>query len=298
MFANILNICFEMLSKHKFLLSGLAFFLAIVLFEAAQQHFYITRFNLNSEGVSYWYLLRNHASLWMFWSLTALILYQYVRSRPIRSDNFGSKLLWHYGTTLAAMLILALCLISFFQLFFRGAELSTFWEFFQFYAYQKTALFVSAYLGLIILLHLHRHHQDLALKVMEMSELKEKNSQLYEDLKAQAFQDHTSIIHVKIGHQLKAIPLSEIIWVQADDYCVRLHTKSQNSLLLRKSMKAMEQELTEQGFLRLHRNAIVNLNEVESFRFNSSPQVQLKQGETLKIASSRVSHIKGVLNQT
>lgn len=297
MYANLIKCSLALLIKHKFLLSGLTFFAAIILFEAAQQHFYITRFNLNSDGVSYWYLLQNHAYLWMFWSLTALVLFHFVRSRPIRSDNFGSKLLWQYGAIIAILLTLALSMISLFQLLVRGHDLTVFFEHLQFFTYQKAALFVSAYLGLVILLHLHRHHQELALRVMELSELKEKNSQLYESLKAQAFQDHTPLIHVKIGHQLKAIPLSEITWVQSDDYCVRIHTKTQNSFLLRKSMKAMEEELTEQGFIRLHRNAIVNLSEVESFRFNASPEVQLKQGETLKIASSRIPQIKGLLNQ-
>ena len=286
-----------MLNDRKFLLAGVLCFFAIILFEAAQQHFYITRFDLNRDGVTYWDLLRNHASLWMLWSLTAWLLYRYVKSQPIHSDNFGGKLIGQYVAMISTLLILALALISLFQLFIRGHDISTFFEYFQFYTYQKSALFVSAYLGLVILLHLHRHHQELALKIIQLSELKLENSQLYDSLKAQSFQDNTPIIHVKVGHQFKAIPLSDITWVQADDYCVQIHTKYQHSFILRKSMKAMEQELTEQGFVRLHRNAIVNFSEIESFRFGASPEVQLKQGNTLKIASSRVAQIKGMLNQ-
>ena len=104
-----------------------------------------------------------------------------------------------------------------------------------------------------------------------------------------------TLIHVKIGNKLKAIPLADISWIQSEDYCVRIHTKLEKSYLLRKSMKAMERELAPKGFIRVHRNSIVNIAEVDSFIFQADPQVKLKKGEAIKIANSRIPQIKELL---
>ncbi len=103
--------------------------------------------------------------------------------------------------------------------------------------------------------------------------------------------DHTPIIQIRVGNKVKNILVSDIIWVQSDDYCVKVHTAN-GSYSLRKSMKRMEQELTSKGFVRLHRSVIVNRNEVDTLVYSPDPKVTLKNGQTLPIALSRMPKVK------
>lgn len=286
-----------MKSSSKIIVLGLSCFVLINLFEAAQQYYYITRFQLSKETVSYWYLLKSHSLRWLFWVTTACVLYRYVKRNPIREESFNLNLLGRYATITFSLLLITILLVSSLQIVQDGVvnTWADFIEYFQFYTYQKAALFTSAYLGLIILIHLNMHLSELELKVVELSGLKKEYKQLYQDLKNQAFQDAEPLIHVKIGNKMKAIPLADIVWIQSEDYCVRIHTKTEQSYLLRKSMKAMERELAAKGFVRIHRNSIVNLAEVDAFNFQGEAQVSLKDGEQLKIAASRVPQIKEAL---
>ncbi|MGB0522521.1 MAG: LytR/AlgR family response regulator transcription factor [Flammeovirgaceae bacterium] len=288
---------FSIKGSTRIILLGISCFVLINLFEAAQQHYYITRFQLANEEVSYWLLLKNHSLRWLIWATTSVLLYRYVVTYPIRQAHFNLQVVGRYALVVGSLLVITLVLISGLQVAMDGVDNTwqDYLEYLQFYTYQKAALFTSAYLGLIILIHLNLHQNELELKVVELSGLKKEYKQLYQDLKNQAFQDGAPLIHVKIGNKMKAIPLAEIVWIKSEDYCVRIHTKNGQSFLLRKSMKAMERELAAQGFVRIHRNSIVNLAEVDAFEFQGEPQVSLKQGDSLKIAASRVPQIKEAL---
>lgn len=64
-------------------------------------------------------------------------------------------------------------------------------------------------------------------------------------------------------------------------------------------MKLMEQELQPWGFIRLHRNTLVNKDEVDTLVYAPEPCVILKDSQTLPIALCRLSklkeHFKGYL---
>lgn len=288
-----------MTNQTRNILLGLTGFILINVFEAAQQHYYITRFQLSQETVSFWYLLKNHSFRWLIWLLTASVLYYYSTKNTINKNNFSLKVISKYLGIIALLLTCTLILITFLQIVQDGIpnNLGDFWEYFLFYVYQKSALFSSAYIGLAILVHLHLHRQQLDMKIVELSGLKKEYNQLYQELKTQAYHDTEPIIHVKIGNKMKAIPLAEIQWIQSEDYCVRIHVQGEMSYLLRKSMKAMEVELAPKGFLRIHRHTLVNTLHIDAFQFSTSPEVSLRQGPALKIAQSRVPQIREVLKQ-
>ena len=76
-------------------------------------------------------------------------------------------------------------------------------------------------------------------------------------------------VRIKIGNRIKLIPVTEILWIEADDYCVKLHT-GDKTYSLRKSLKSLESELSEFNFVRCHRSAIVNINHIDHFDVNLS----------------------------
>ncbi|MCB9897775.1 MAG: response regulator transcription factor [Planctomycetes bacterium] len=61
------------------------------------------------------------------------------------------------------------------------------------------------------------------------------------------------------------VDVASIEWVEAADYCVRLHVGAER-YLLRASMDDLERRLGEERFLRVHRSAIVRLDRVAEVR--------------------------------
>ncbi|MDB3907231.1 LytTR family transcriptional regulator [Crocinitomicaceae bacterium] len=139
-------------------------------------------------------------------------------------------------------------------------------------------------------INFYKNVQLLDSKIVELSTLKEEFRSVYDELRNKT-QDDSPIIQIKIGNKVKNILLSEIIWVQSDDYCVKVHTQNK-SYNLRKSMKLMETELESQGFVRLHRSYIVNKKHVDAISYASSPCVLLKNGIQLKMSAGRTAKVK------
>jgi len=67
------------------------------------------------------------------------------------------------------------------------------------------------------------------------------------------------------GRRSVVLAISEIDWVEAQDYCVLVHI-AKTSYLLRDSIRRLEPRLAEHGFLRVHRSALVNRARVRELR--------------------------------
>jgi two-component system, LytTR family, response regulator len=67
------------------------------------------------------------------------------------------------------------------------------------------------------------------------------------------------------GRRSIVIAISEIDWVEAQDYCVLVHI-ARTSYLLRDSIRRLEPRLAAHGFIRVHRSALVNLARVRELR--------------------------------
>lgn len=266
------------------------YFAGLVWFEAAQQHFYITSFELaGKDEVTILGLMSRHSIRWAIWVILALPFARFVFLHPARQLN--SRLLVGYGVGMILTLLATILVISGVEVWSSELSRDYFVELVAYFTYQKAALFVNAYLGLIILISLHQHTKLLDSKMVELSDLKIEFKSRYDELSNQIKDDHAPLIQIKVGNKVKNIMLDDIIWVQADDYCVKVHTNG-GSYNLRKSMKLMEQELEPWGFIRLHRNTLVNKDEVDTLIYAPEPGVTLKNGQNLPIALGRVSKVK------
>ena len=273
----------------KIFVAALLYFILLITFEAGQQYYYVTRFDLlGNRSISMLELLKFHIIRWLIWALLAVPMAMYTLKRP--AQHFSLALLFRYFLWVLVTLTLTLVAISIFNLWYYGNGFSEFYEVFLFFTYQKSALFVNAYLGLIIMVALLNNMKVLDAKIIALSDLKEE----YQELHKKALGDTSPIVQIRIGKKLKNVLFSEIIWVQSDDYCVRVHTV-QGAYHLRRSMKSMEEELTQWGFIRIHRNCIVNQLEIDTLVFSNHPKVLLKNGKNLAIAQSRVPKIKAFL---
>ena len=92
------------------------------------------------------------------------------------------------------------------------------------------------------------------------------------------------------------VKVDEIDWIEAADYCVRLHV-GKRTHLLRRPLAELEAELDPARFVRIHRSAIVNIERVRQIRphFKGDAVVDLDNGTELRVSRSHRSGLLAAL---
>src|SRR6185503_10102375 len=76
---------------------------------------------------------------------------------------------------------------------------------------------------------------------------------------------------------------AEIVWIEAEDYYVRVHSK-QGRHMVRASLASLEERLDPQSFLRVHRAALVNVDEVREIKDDGTLSLVLTDGTTVPVS--------------
>ncbi len=93
---------------------------------------------------------------------------------------------------------------------------------------------------------------------------------------------------VKLGDKILLIKLTDIVYVQAEDKYVFLHTVDGKKHLTDFTLSALEEKLPEE-FLRIHRSEIINTEYIKEIRkgFNGALVFVLNNAEETRVTSSR-----------
>ena len=276
--------------NYKALLIAALCFTAFIFFEARQQMFYMENFN-NGIPVSesFWDILKSGTYRWLIWvglSIPMILILLKYRMKEIN----GKGLLISAGLILG-VLILNLAVVTALHIWRNGSSLSAFQELFEFYFYHKAPIILAASTFLVVLLNFFLSQEALQLKIQELGSLKYSDERLYQSEKKD-LDDQEMVIQVKVGHRLKLVPISSINWIEADDYCVKIHDHSGNSFTMRSSLKAFEQKLPEHTFGRVHRKAIVNFTRVKELDMTNAPEAILEDGTRVPVAQARVKQLR------
>jgi len=104
-------------------------------------------------------------------------------------------------------------------------------------------------------------------------------------------------IEILNGKQSMRFTRDEIHWVEAAGDYLFIHTAQGKSQLIRKTMKAMEDILGEQHFVRIHRSYIVNIEHVKKFGNNKYREkiVTLKNDQQLSVSRRFKSRVSAAL---
>lgn len=87
----------------------------------------------------------------------------------------------------------------------------------------------------------------------------------------------------------------EIVWIEAEDYCVRVHS-TRGSHLIRASLASLETQLDPKVFARTHRTAIVNLLHVRETDERDGLRLILSDGSQVAVSRSRKTQIESLLS--
>ncbi|MCA2958910.1 MAG: LytTR family transcriptional regulator DNA-binding domain-containing protein [Silvanigrellales bacterium] len=107
---------------------------------------------------------------------------------------------------------------------------------------------------------------------------------------------HLENIAVRAGTRVRMVPVSEVHYFLSEDHVTTLFTE-EFSFACDPSLSALEERLDPHLFLRIHRNAIVNLREVASFTLESNATLTLKSGVTLKVSRERKKDLRALLDE-
>lgn len=274
------------------------FFIAIVLiiaitFETFQQKFYIERFNLY-ENVLFFDLFKNQSIRWIIWALCGLPMLFFIRKdvdKKINSRIILKHFLIIFTTVLVTILLIALVSFISFENTFSIAKFYN--DYLLFFIFQKVPIFSLGYIAVTVILFLNFKNELLQIEVQTLSELKKTNKKLYEKLKS-SNTDKAKILNIKIGNKRKILAVENITFLEADDYCVNVHTLDNPSYSMRTSLKALQEKL-DNNFLRVHRKSIVNMKKVKEIKYTPKPFLLLHNNHKVSISKSNLKQVKEYL---
>jgi two-component system, LytTR family, response regulator len=101
-------------------------------------------------------------------------------------------------------------------------------------------------------------------------------------------------ITVKDGDQSILLNTSDVVWIEAEDYYVLIHSK-RGRHMVRVPLASLEARLDPKVFVRVHRAAIVNIGEVREVRDEGGLTVVLSNGSHVAVSRSRRRHVEPLL---
>lgn len=97
---------------------------------------------------------------------------------------------------------------------------------------------------------------------------------------------YLSRLTVRTGRRSIAVPVTDIDWVAADDYCVNIMVKGRRHLL-RASLASLETKLDPAMFVRVHRSALVNITRVKEWQQSPFRRLVLVLADQTRLQVSR-----------
>jgi two-component system LytT family response regulator len=110
--------------------------------------------------------------------------------------------------------------------------------------------------------------------------------------------DYLSRIAVREPGRTVLVRVDEIEWIEAANYCAKLHTRSKVHII-RESLKALETQLEPTRFFRVSRSAIVNLDRIQEIQpfARGSQMLVLKDGTRVTLTRNRREALERLLGQ-
>ena len=99
-------------------------------------------------------------------------------------------------------------------------------------------------------------------KALELYELKYENRQPNAQPPAYMF--------VNVGYSLLKVVFDDIVWIEGLKDYVQIHVKSSpKPIMVRMSVKAIEEQLPQNNFIRIHKSFIISIQSISAIRKNS-----------------------------
>lgn len=101
---------------------------------------------------------------------------------------------------------------------------------------------------------------------------------------------------VRVKNDIKIIPITDVIYFEAEDDYVAIHTAG-GKYLKKMTMKTLEESLDSAKFARVHRSFIINLNAISGIEpyERDTYLVKLRAGEQIPVSKTGYARLRQVL---
>lgn len=272
-----------------------SFILLLIVFDALQQKYYLETFNLIPEGerITFLLLFKGHLYRWLVWAFVGLALgMSMFYDRGDEAVNIKKSI-----ASILLAIFLSITIVSTFEMEVRGLDwnLQNFNELLVFFTFQKGLTFFLAFCALVLILRNVINSKRLNDQEVEIQNLKNTSLDLSRKLSAQE-SESAPFLTIKTGNQMNPIPISKVVWIQSDDYCVKVHT-ADRSFTMRKSLKQLAEQLKPYHFVRVHRQALLNMEFIEKVNFEKAT-AQLTNEDQVPLSKSGAVNLKKELQQS
>ncbi|MBX2817131.1 MAG: LytTR family transcriptional regulator DNA-binding domain-containing protein [Saprospiraceae bacterium] len=272
--------------RHRVYLIIFIIVILVLFFESAQQLYYVKRYAILPDP-EFWSILKSQSRRWLVWALFIpplnLLIQHHVGE--LRQRAF----LWRIPVVILLCCACAVGLVAIMELCIAGMGLDVkalLSEFLPFFFYQKGPIYLAGYAATAFVLVYHLENRQLKVEVLGLAEMKAANVEMaarIADLQPQ----ESHVLSVRVGKNRRLIPVSQVIWVAADDYCSRIHTREGRAYSMRISLKALQETLGS-NFIRVHRSALVNKAEIREVSYAHPASILLLDGTRVPVARSRM----------
>lgn len=119
-----------------------------------------------------------------------------------------------------------------------------------------------------------------------VAEIKAKENRLQNSILKPLQTQVAGKITIPLQNGFEVLNLKEILYCQADDNYTQIYLKN-GKRLVSKTLKYFEDSLSENGFARVHKSYLVNVNEITEYRKGKGGSVVLSSGKEIMVSPSR-----------
>ena len=100
------------------------------------------------------------------------------------------------------------------------------------------------------------------------------------------------------GARTFILPYDDIVWIEAEDYCARIHLRDRD-VLVRDSLRSLREQLPSAQFVRIHRSAIANVAAIRSLEPAASgdQRITLSDGTMLRVSRTHRAQVFDALGR-
>lgn len=119
-----------------------------------------------------------------------------------------------------------------------------------------------------------------------VQEIKEKENRLQHSILKPLQTQVAGKITIPLQNGFEVLQMEEILYCQADDNYTQIFLKK-GKKLVSKTLKYFEESLSGQGFARVHKSYLVNVNEITEYKKGKGGSVVLSNGKEIIVSPSR-----------
>lgn len=119
-----------------------------------------------------------------------------------------------------------------------------------------------------------------------VTEIKAKEKSLHNSILKPLQTQVAGKITIPLQNGFEVLQMEDILYCQADDNYTQIYLKK-GKRLVSKTLKYFEDSLAENGFARIHKSYLVNVNEITEYKKGKGGSVVLSSGKEIMVSPSR-----------